>query len=230
MTSWRYDAGGTSICADLCNETEALLDVLPALIITATVAYASTNVDGYVLLLGFVSDRRYGPKEVVAGQFASVAVRLAISLTIVQSGRIAGPSIGLVGVVPFVVGLGRIAQCGQRVGVFGEENRSRPPSTNRTLGRVATVCAVATSGAIDNIFVYASVLMGHTLSDALLTACLFAVLTAALCLCAYATVNASGVFAGLRSAAGRVAPFMTAAIGLSVLIRFGTLPWLCSFA
>jgi cadmium resistance protein CadD (predicted permease) len=207
------------------------LSVLPALIITATVAYASTNVDGYVLLLGFVSDRRYGAKEVVAGQFASVAVQLAISLTIVQSGRVvAGPSIGLVGIVPFIVGLVRIAQSGRRMGVHGEEHSAAVRSANRTFGRAATVCAVATSGAIDNIFVYASVLMGHSLSDAMLTACLFSVLTAALCLCAYATVNANGVFTWLRLAAGRVAPYVTTAIGLSVLIRFDTLPWLCSCA
>lgn len=208
---------------------EALLDVLLALIITATAAYASTNVDGYVLLLGFVSDRRYGAKEVVAGQFTSVALQLTISLAIVQSGRVmAGPSIGLVGLVPFIVGLARIAQCGGRMGASGEEDSSHMRSRNRALGRMATVCAVATSGAIDNIFVYASVLIGRPLSDAVLTACLFTVLTAALCLCAYATVSARGVLGAVRLAAGRVAPFVTTAIGLSVLIRFDTLPWLCS--
>lgn len=205
------------------------MDVLLALIITATVAYMTTNVDGYVLLLGFVSDRRYGAKEVVAGQFTSVALQLSISLAIVQSGRVmAGPSIGLVGLVPFIVGLTRIAQCDGRIGASGEENSSRMRSKNRTLGRMATVCAVATTGAIDNIFVYASVLIGRPLSDAVLTACLFTVLTAALCLCAYATVSASGAFRAARLAVGRVAPFVTTAIGLSVLIRFDTLPWLCS--
>lgn len=207
------------------------MSVLLALIITATVAYASTNVDGYVLLLGFVSDRRFGAKEVVAGQFASVALQLAISLAIVQSGRVmAGPSIGLVGLVPFAVGLARIAQSGGGIGASGEECASRMRSRNRALGRMATVCAVATSGAIDNIFVYASVLVGRSLADAALTACLFTVLTAALCLGAYATVGASGVFTAVRSTAGRVAPFVTAAIGLSVLIRFDTLPWLCALA
>ena len=207
------------------------MNVLLALIVTATVAYASTNVDGYVLLLGFVSDGRYGAREVVAGQFASVALQLAISLAIVQSGRVtAGPSIGLVGLVPFAVGLARIAQSGGSIGVSGEERASRTRPRNRALGRVATVCAVATSGAIDNIFVYASVLIGRSLADAALTACVFTVLTAALCLGAYATVSASGVFTELRSKAGRVAPFITSAIGLSVLIRFDTLPWLCSLA
>lgn len=207
------------------------MDVFLALIVTATVAYASTNVDGYVLLVGFVSDRRYGAKEVVAGQFASVALQLAIALAIVQSGRVLpGPSLGLVGLVPFAVGLTRIALCGERMGVPGEEASSRTRSRNRALGRVATVCAVATSGAIDNIFVYASVLIGRSHTDTVLTACLFTVLTAALCLCAYATVSASGVFTVVRSAAGRVAPFVTAAIGLSVLIRFDTLPWLCALA
>lgn len=212
-----------------CNETEGLLGAIPALIVPAAVAYASTNVDGYVLLLGFVSHPRYRPAEVVAGQFASVAVQLAIAIAIAQSGRLAaGPLIGLVGFVPLVAGLMRIAQWRKQAGADGAV-RSRPPrSASRRFGRAATVCAVATSGAVDNVFVYASVLMGRTLLDAMCTACVFAVLTAGLCLTAYATTHSSGAFIRLRSIAARGAPLMTTAIGLSVLIRFDTLPWLCS--
>lgn len=208
-----------------------MLEALPELIVTAAVAYASTNVDGYALLLGFVSHPHYRPAEVVAGQFASVAVQLAICIAIAQSGRVTpGPFIGLVGIVPLIAGLVRIAQRCRDIGAHGEASSHRAQSTHRSFGRVATVCAVATSGAIDNIFVYASVLMGRTPSDAIVTSCVFAVLTAALCLCAYATANARGAFTRLWSTAGRVAPFMTTAIGLSVLIRFDTLPWLCSLA
>lgn len=205
------------------------MDPFPALIVTATVAYASTNVDGYVLLLGFFSHPRYRPLEVVSGQFASVMVQLAISIAIAQWGRLAtGPLIGLVGIVPLIAGLVRIAQWRREGGAAGEALSHSPRSTNRRLGRAVTVCAVATSGAVDNIFVYASVLMGRTLFDAIFTACAFAVLTAGLCLIAYATTHSGGAFSRLRTVAARGAPLVTTAIGLSALIRFGTLRWLCS--
>ena len=207
------------------------MEALPELITTAAVAYVSTNVDGYALLLGFVSHPRYRPVEVVAGQFASMAAQLAICIAIALSGRLTpGPFIGLVGIVPFALGLIRIAQRRGDAAAHGQASSHRAHSKSHSFGRVATVCAVATSGAIDNVFVYASVLMGRTPPDAIVTGCVFAVLTAALCLCAYATTSAGGAFARLRSTAGRLAPFMTTAIGLSVLVRFGTLPWLCSLA
>ena len=56
------------------------MDALPALIVTATAAYVSTNVDGYALLLGFFSNERYRAMEIVAGQFLSMATQLAISM------------------------------------------------------------------------------------------------------------------------------------------------------
>ncbi|PMS15698.1 hypothetical protein C0Z18_26035 [Trinickia dabaoshanensis] len=205
------------------------MDAFPALIVPAVLAYASTNVDGYVLLLGFVSHPRYRPAEVVAGQFASVTVQLAISIAIAQSGRLtAGPLIGLVGIVPLAAGLVRIAQWRKEAGATDAVLAPPPRSAHRRFGRAATVCAVATSGAVDNIFVYASVLMGRTLFDAIFTGCVFAVLTAGLCLTAYATARSSGAFIRLRTIAARTSPLMTTAIGLSVLIRFDTLPWLCS--
>lgn len=208
------------------------MTALPELMVTATVAYASTNVDGYALLLGFFSDERYGAAQIAAGQFASVAAQVAISAAIAQSGWVVqAPLIGLAGVVPMIAGLKRIAE--MRRGDSPQIACRAVPRTQREHGavrRAATVAAVATASAIDNVVVYASLLVGHTASDVLLISCMFGLLTALLCLCAGATAGSRAPVAALRIAAGRLAPFATTAIGLLLLIRFDTLRWIYSLA
>ena len=203
----------------------------PALIVTAAVAFASTNVDGYALLLGFFSDKRYRAGEVAAGQFLSVAIQLAISAAIVRFGKVTeAPFLGLAGMVPLLAGLTRMVDRRER---DGPHLNSGAPAAWQARGRVlraATVTVVATSGAVDNILVYSSLLVGRTTAAVISVACTFALLTVLLCLCAYATASSRSVLKALHVAAGRVAPFMATAIGLSLLIRFGTLRWIVSLA
>jgi len=202
-----------------------------ALIATAAVAFASTNVDGYALLLGFFSDKRYRAGEVAAGQFVSVTIQLTISAAIVVYGQVTeAPFLGLAGMVPLLAGLTRIVDRRGRDGPRLECGaQTARPSRGRIL-RMATVAVVATSGAVDNILVYSSLLVGRTTAAIVAVACTFALLTVLLCLCAYATAGSRSVLKALHVAAGRVAPFMTTAIGVSLLIRFGTLRWIVSLA
>lgn len=203
----------------------------PALIATAALAFASTNVDGYALLLGFFSDKRYRPAEVAAGQFISVATQLAISAALVGIGKVTeAPFLGLAGIVPLLAGLTRIAD---RRGQDSPRPACGAQSARQARGRflrVAAVAAVATSGAVDNVLVYASLLVGRTSAAVVEVACTFALMTVLLCLCAHATASSRSVQKAWRVAVSRVAPFMATAIGLSLLIRFGTLRWIVSLA
>ena len=115
--------------------TERTLDALPALIVTATAAYVSTNVDGYALLLGFFSNERYRAMEIVAGQFLSMATQLAISIAVMRSGWVAhSPLVGLVGAVPLLAGLKRIAQLRRRDGPRKENAVCRESPGHGTFG------------------------------------------------------------------------------------------------
>lgn len=202
-----------------------------ALIVTAAVAFASTNVDGYALLLGFFSDDRYRAAEVAAGQFISVATQLAISAAIVVFGKVTeAPFLGLAGVVPLLAGLTRIANRRGQDSPRLERGAQRAWQARGGFLRVGAVAAVATSSAVDNVLVYASLLVGRTTGAVVEVACTFALLTVLLCLCAYATASSRSVLKALHVAAGRIAPFMATAIGVSLLIRFGTLGWIVSLA
>lgn len=207
------------------------MDALPALIVTATAAYVSTNVDGYALLLGFFNNERYRAMEIVAGQFLSMATQVAISIAVMRSGWVVhSPLVGLAGVVPLLAGLKRIAQLRQRDRPEKENAVCRESPGHGTFGRVATVAVVTTSGAIDNVMVYSSVMMDRAPSQMMFIAGAFGLLTALLCLCAFGTAGSRSSIPALQFAARRIAPFMAVAIGVSLFIRFRTFPWICSLA
>jgi cadmium resistance protein CadD (predicted permease) len=210
---------------------ERTLDALPHLLLTAAAAYVSTNVDGYALLLGFFSNARYREVDIVVGQYASMAAQMALSIAITQSGWMKeAPIIGFAGIVPLIVGLRRIASLRQSAEHALRDAGHPATIAKGRVGRIAAVTVVATSGAIDNVLVYASVLIGRASDDILSVACTFGVLTAALCALAFFTARSRFSMNALRMLAARIAPFMTTAIGVSMLIRFDTLVWIYSLA
>lgn len=208
---------------------ERTLDASPALIVPVTAAYVSTNVDGYALLLGFFSNQRYRAVEVVAGQFISVVVQVAISIAVMRSGWMTqSPLVGLVGIVPIFAGVKRIAQLRRRHEPFAGSATYREALRRGALERMATVAIVASSGAIDNVMVYSSVMVGRAPSEVFLIAGTLAMLTALLCLCSFGMASARSPIPVLQVGARRVAPFMTLAIGVALFVRFDTVPWICS--
>ncbi|MDQ7981066.1 cadmium resistance transporter [Paraburkholderia sp. SARCC-3016] len=207
------------------------MNTLPVLLAAVAAAYVSTNVDGYVLLLNFFGDARYRAYEIVAGQFVSVAAQMAFSVAIAQSAWLPdAPCIGLAGIVPLVAGLSRIARLGQHR--KPDKRASEPETTPRAggAGRALTVAIVATCGAVDNVLVYSSLLIGWPLAEISLATLIFVLLTAILCASAFLTARSHRSIAALRRVASRIAPFATTAIGLSLLIRFDTLGWIYSLA
>ncbi|MDG0022891.1 cadmium resistance transporter [Trinickia sp. Y13] len=208
---------------------ERTLDASPALIVPVTAAYVSTNVDGYALLLGFFSNQRYRAVEVVAGQFISVVVQVAISIAVMRSGWMTqSPLVGLVGIVPIFAGVKRIAQLRRRHEPFAGSATYREALRRGAFERMATVAIVASSGAIDNVMVYSSVMVGRAPSEVFLIAGTLAMLTALLCLCSFGMASARSPIPVLQVGARRVAPFMTLAIGVALFVRFDTVPWICS--
>jgi cadmium resistance protein CadD (predicted permease) len=204
---------------------------MATLLMAATAAYVSTNVDGYALLLGFFSNTRYRPLEIVAGQFASVTAQMVLAVAIMQSGWVRdAPFIGLAGIVPLVAGFKRIARLRRRGASRVRDREYHAALARGGVGRIATVTVIATSGAADNVLAYASLLLGRGSADILLVVATFGVLTAALCVSSCFTARSHMSMNSLRLAVARIAPFMTTAIGMSLLIRFDTLAWICSLA
>jgi cadmium resistance protein CadD (predicted permease) len=208
------------------------LETLFAFSTAAAAAYMSTNVDGFALLLDFFSNENYRASEIAAGQLASVAVQLAMSIAIIKLGYVRDtPFIGLAGIVPLVAGLKRIATWRSGDVARGASAPGlRPGAPRGTVARLAAVAVIATCGAIDNVLVYAGLLVGHGVADLISVSIVFVALTVSLCMLAFTAARSRISVPALRTAANRIAPFMTTAIGAALLIRFGTLGWIYSLA
>ncbi|WP_179283356.1 cadmium resistance transporter [Bordetella genomosp. 9] len=208
------------------------MDTLFAFPAAAAAAYLSTNIDGFALLLDFFGNERYRASEIAAGQLASVGIQLAISIAVMNLGGLRdAPFIGLAGIVPLVAGLRRIAAwLGDRAPAQAPPQAMRQGAPDGGVERLALVTTIATCGAIDNVLVYAGLFVGHGAADVASASIVFAVMAASSCVLAFIAARSRMSLPGLRTAATRIAPVMTTAIGAALLIRFGTFGWIWSLA
>ncbi|WP_157792981.1 cadmium resistance transporter [Bordetella genomosp. 8] len=198
----------------------------------AAAAYLSTNIDGFALLMDFSVNERYRASEIAAGQLASVGIQLAASIAIMNLGGLGdAPFIGLAGIVPLAAGLRRIV-----AGLGGRALAEAPPRALRqrvshgAVERLALVTTIATCGAIDNVLVYAGLFVGHGAADLACASMVFAAMALSSCALAFIAARSRISLRGLRTAATRIAPIMTTAVGAALLIRFGTFEWIWSLA
>ena len=182
----------------------------------AIVLFASTNVDDIFVLVAFFSDRRFRPRDIVAGQFVGMGLLVAISgigsmLAVLVSPRY----VGLLGVFPILLG---VVQLFRRGGPSeSEEHPSRPARGG--FGRVLTVALVTGANGGDNIGVYVPVFATRTRAELAAMMVVFVGLTAVWCAAGYHLVNHPRFGQPLRRHAGRITPFVFIALGLLILFN-----------
>jgi len=182
----------------------------------AIVLFASTNVDDIFVLVAFFSDRRFRPRDIVAGQFVGMGLLVAISgigsmLAVLVSPRY----VGLLGVFPILLG---VVQLFRRGGPSeSEEHPSRPARGG--FGRVLTVALVTVANGGDNIGVYVPVFATRTRAELAAMMVVFVGLTAVWCAAGYHLVNHPRFGQPLRRHAGRITPFVFIALGLLILFN-----------
>ena len=67
------------------------------------VLFVSTNVDDVFVLLGFFSDPKFRPRQVVAGQYAGILALFSVSVAASLLSLVVPPAyIGLLGVAPVI--------------------------------------------------------------------------------------------------------------------------------
>src|SRR5580704_10189800 len=76
-----------------------------ALLAMAITLFASTNVDDLVVLVGFFADPKFRPRDVVAGQYAGLAILFVVSAAgALLSLVIPNAYLGLLGILPILIG------------------------------------------------------------------------------------------------------------------------------
>ncbi len=75
----------------------------------AITLFASTNIDDVFVPIGFISDPRYRPRQIVVGQCLGIAALVLASLAGALLALVVPPArLGLLGLVPIALGLRRL--------------------------------------------------------------------------------------------------------------------------
>jgi cadmium resistance protein CadD (predicted permease) len=201
------------------------MESLFALLGLAIVLFLSTNVDDLVVLVGFFAHPGFRPRDVVAGQYAGLAVLFLVSAAgALLSLVIPDACLGLLGIFPILIGIRKLIAL-RHDGVEADENTDLRGATG-SYGNIAGVALVTIANGADNIGVYMPSFAVHTASQIIVIAIVFIVLTAMWCMLAHWMVKHPRLGAPLRRNAHIVAPIVLIGLGLLIIRNAGTIPWL----
>lgn len=140
---------------------------------TAVGLFAGTNVDDIIVLtVLFLSARASGrprPWQVWAGQYAGIAVLIAVSaVTALGLAIVPDRWVGFLGLVPFALGVRGLVRA------IRARNEDEPPDPAVATG-LLSVAGVTIANGADNISVYTPVFRTIGLTNSLITVAVFAV-------------------------------------------------------
>lgn len=187
----------------------------------AIVAFASTNVDGLFVLLGFFADTKFRTRDIVIGQYAGIGALYILSVVAsLISLLIPRAYIGLLGVAPVVIGAKKLWNLA-RGQEETEEELERHPS-NGAYGRILIVAAVTMANGGDNIGTYTPLFATRSGWDIAVIGIVFVVMTAIWLLAAHWMGKHPLLGAPIHRYGHRVVPFVLIGLGVLVLYDAGS--------
>jgi cadmium resistance protein CadD (predicted permease) len=190
---------------------------LITVLVIAVSAFAATNVDGMLVLIGFFSDPRVRDRHVVVGEFLGMAALVLASLACALTARALPEDwIGLFGLVPIALGVQRLMALfrGQP-----EEDSLLQPAR----GGVLPVAAVTVSNGGDNFSTYAPLFASMSAPQLCATVLVFAAMAGLWCFAARALVTRPRLGRSVRRWGPRLLPFVLIALGIRILAATGWL-------
>ncbi len=181
----------------------------------AVALFASTNVDDVLVLIGFFSDPRYRPRQIVAGQFLGIAALVLASLAGALLSLVVAPAwLGLMGLVPIALGLRRLLPA--------RDEEAEAAGGKAPVGHALAVAGVTIANGGDNLGIYTPVFATSPGPRLLLFVAVFALMTGLWLALAHRLVHHPALGTPIRRI-GRVAtPFVLIGIGVMVLVEAGT--------
>jgi cadmium resistance protein CadD (predicted permease) len=193
---------------------------LVALLGLAVVLFLSTNVDDLVVLIAFFANARFRARDVVAGQYAGVAVLFIVSVAgALLTLAIPKAYLGLLGIFPILVGIRKLLE-------LRDDHAEGDPTkavTTGSYGNIAGVALVTVANGGDNIGVYIPSFAVHSGGQVATIAVVFVAMTALLCLLAHGMVNHPRLGAPLRRYGHIFAPLVLIALGIVIIHDAGSI-------
>lgn len=191
------------------------MDLLTTVTVAVTL-FASTNLDDLFVLVGFFSDPRYRPRQIVIGQCLGIAALVLASLAGALLSLAVPPVwLGLLGLVPIALG-------GRRLLALWDDDDGEEASGPAALGNALAVAGVTIANGGDNLGIYTPVFATSPAPRLALFVAVFAVMVAVWLTVAHWLVHHPALGGPIRRI-GRVAtPFVLIGIGVTVLVEAGT--------
>ena len=203
------------------KELPSSMKSLVALLGLAFVLFLSTNVDDLVVLIAFFANSRFRARDVVAGQYAGVAVLFIVSVAgALLTLAIPEAYLGLLGIFPILVGVKKLLEL--RHGDEAPTNRDLVSATTNH-GNIASVALVTVANGGDNIGVYIPAFAVHSGSQVAIIAVVFVAMTALLCMLAHRMVSHPRLGAPLRRYGHIFAPLVLIALGILIIRNAGSI-------
>jgi cadmium resistance protein CadD (predicted permease) len=200
------------------------MESLVALLGLAVTLFVSTNADDLVVLVGFFADHRFGARDIVAGQYAGLAVLFVVSVAAsLLSLVIPSAYLGLLGIFPILIGLKKLVEL-RHHGDRADLPASR--GVSNSYGNIHAVALVTMANGGDNIGIYTPAFAVSSGGQIAVIAAVFVAMTALWCLLAHRMVTHPKLGAPLRRYAHVFAPVILIGLGIAIIYNAGSVPWL----
>ncbi|MET8158767.1 cadmium resistance transporter [Sphaerisporangium sp. NPDC005289] len=209
------------------------MDGLVATLGTACAVFAGTNVDDIIILTVLFLSARAGreprARQIVAGQYAGIAVLVAVS-AIAALGLTIIPDrwVGLLGLVPLAFGIRGLISAlrarhrdrngGRGAGREGGQEGGAPVAV---AGGAFSVAGVTIANGADNLSVYTPMFRTIGLTASLVTIAAFAVLIAVWCAAGYWLGSHKKIIAFVERFGHWLVPLVFVAIGAVIVLESG---------
>jgi cadmium resistance protein CadD (predicted permease) len=179
----------------------------------AAVAFAATNIDDVFVLLAFFAIPKVRETDIVVGTYVGTAV-LVIAALLLSAVCVAliPNNLGLLGVLPILVGLRQLWSAWSQGG--GEPVALTPGAGAVEIVEIVAIRTIA-NGA-DNVAVYIPLFAGQSRAAEILTCLVFAVLAGVWCFGAKMMHERSGIDAPIRRWGPWITPAVLIALGIFV--------------
>ncbi len=200
-------------------------------VLTAVVAFASTNIDDIFVLMLFYGQLSptFRRRHVVAGQYLGFLALVAIS-ALGYFGTLVIPRewIGLLGLAPIALGVRKLVRGREEAGGVPAAAAPAPPLGRPLLGalfspQTYTVAAVTFANGGDNIGIYVPLFARGSGVDLVVTVAVFLLLVAVWCWLAAVLAGHPRVARLLDAYGHRIVPFVLIGLGLLILLESGAL-------
>jgi cadmium resistance protein CadD (predicted permease) len=193
------------------------------------VVFAWTNIDDLFVLLGFFSDPRFLPRQVVIGQYLGITALYGASVLASLLSLVLRPAyIGLLGFAPIFMGINRLYSLWR--GVDADERDAHSRASARAGRNILTVAMATIANSGDNISIYTPLFATRSAWEVAAAGLIFAFMTALWCLAGHRLVHHPTLGAPIRRYGHRTVPFILIALGTLILYEAGSFTLIQSFA